>query len=71
MVKVLDYRLSTTDTMSDEPTRDRPKPTMKDISHTPPAGESVTNVWLRGRTNDSVVPAPDERERTDEPHASD
>ena len=24
--------------------------TMKDISHTPPAGVSVTNVWQRGRT---------------------
>lgn len=22
--------------------------TMKDVSHTPPAGESVTNVWHRG-----------------------
>ncbi len=24
------------------------KRTMKDVSHTPPNGESVTNVWNRG-----------------------
>ena len=24
------------------------KRTMKDVSHTPPNGESVTNVWERG-----------------------
>lgn len=23
--------------------------TMKDVSHTPPNGDSVTNVWSRGR----------------------
>lgn len=26
-----------------------PTRTMKDVSHTPPAGDSVTNVWDRGR----------------------
>ncbi|MRW81230.1 MULTISPECIES: hypothetical protein [Haloferax] len=31
----------------------RPKPTMRDISHTPPTGESVTNVWERGNELDS------------------
>lgn len=30
--------------------------TMKDVSHTPPAGDSVTNVWNRGGE-----PAADER----------
>ncbi|ELZ82245.1 hypothetical protein C455_03519 [Haloferax larsenii JCM 13917] len=25
-----------------------PRRSMKDVSHTPPAGESVTNVWERG-----------------------
>jgi len=29
-------------------THESPKPTMKDVSHTPPSGESVTNVWHRG-----------------------
>jgi len=29
------------DTMSDTPT-------LKDVSHTPPDGESVSNVWERG-----------------------
>lgn len=27
---------------------DAPTRTMKDVSHTPPEGESVTNVWHRG-----------------------
>lgn len=31
-------------------TREEVARTMKDISHTPPAGVSVTNVWQRGRT---------------------
>jgi len=26
--------------------------TMKDISHTPPSGESATNVWKRGLDED-------------------
>lgn len=26
--------------------------TMKDISHTPPSGSSVTNVWQRGQKDD-------------------
>ncbi len=26
----------------------RDKRTMKDVSHTPPNGDSVTNVWNRG-----------------------
>lgn len=26
--------------------------TMKDVSHTPPTGESVTNVWHRGKTEE-------------------
>lgn len=30
--------------MSDDPDR----PTMEDVAHTPPTGESVTNVWHRG-----------------------
>jgi hypothetical protein len=29
------------------------KRTMKDVSHTPPTGESVTNVWQRGRRDES------------------
>lgn len=29
-------------------TSNRAKPTMRDVSHTPPTGESVTNVWERG-----------------------
>jgi hypothetical protein len=34
-------------------------PRMKDISHTPPEGESVTNVWQRGRAATSTeTPAP-------------
>ncbi|ADQ67387.1 hypothetical protein C499_08050 [Halogeometricum borinquense DSM 11551] len=28
--------------------------TMKEVSHTPPAGESVTNVWDRGRETEST-----------------
>jgi hypothetical protein len=33
-------------------------PTMKDISHTPPEGESVTNVWQRGhQTTTRTEPA--------------
>ncbi len=27
---------------------DRRTQTMKDVSHTPPTGDSVTNVWRRG-----------------------
>jgi hypothetical protein len=38
-------------------------PRMKEISHTPPEGESVTNVWQRGRvvepTTDTPTPADD------------
>lgn len=41
-------------------------PQMKDISHTPPEGEPVTNVWLRGgvskpadTTNETPTPADD------------
>ncbi|WP_264475224.1 hypothetical protein [Halorubellus salinus] len=34
---------------------------MKDVSHTPPNGESVTNVWERGATeaDDGPTPADD------------
>ena len=34
---------------------------MKDVSHTPPNGESVTNVWERGakRPDDEPAPADD------------
>jgi hypothetical protein len=33
---------------------------MKDVSHTPPNGESVTNVWERGATeDDDPTPADD------------
>ena len=28
------------------------KQTMKDVSHTPPNGDSVTNVWHRGTTEE-------------------
>ncbi|ELZ99007.1 hypothetical protein C440_01585 [Haloferax mucosum ATCC BAA-1512] len=31
----------------------RAKPTMRDVSHTPPAGESVTNVWERGNESEA------------------
>ncbi len=34
-------------------TSDRPK-TMRDVSHTPPTGESVTNVWERGHESESA-----------------
>ncbi|WP_157533258.1 hypothetical protein [Haloferax profundi] len=34
-------------------TENRPKPTMRDVSHTPPTGESVTNVWERGNELDT------------------
>ena len=37
-------------------------PRMKDVSHTPPEGESVTNVWQRGRkkpTDEAPAPADD------------
>ncbi|MFC4356440.1 hypothetical protein ACFO0N_00585 [Halobium salinum] len=37
------------------------KRTMKDVSHTPPSGAPVTNVWQRGR----------EPETGEEPQASD
>jgi hypothetical protein len=35
-------------------------PLMKEISHTPPEGDTVTNVWQRGRTVDETgeTPAP-------------
>ncbi|WP_275690760.1 hypothetical protein [Halorubellus sp. JP-L1] len=36
---------------------DRNSDSMKDVSHTPPNGESVTNVWERGTVNDDG-PAP-------------
>jgi hypothetical protein len=35
-------------------------PRMRDVSHTPPEGESITNVWQRGRktrTPDTDAPA--------------
>jgi hypothetical protein len=36
---------------------------MKDVSHTPPEGDSVTNVWQRGRatqeTGETPAPADD------------
>ena len=31
---------------------------MKDVSHTPPNGESVTNVWERGADSDEEKPTP-------------
>lgn len=31
---------------------------MKDVSHTPPNGDSVTNVWERGATDDDERPTP-------------
>jgi hypothetical protein len=31
---------------------------MKDVSHTPPNGESVTNVWERGADAESEKTAP-------------
>jgi hypothetical protein len=31
---------------------------MKDVSHTPPNGESVTNVWERGAHEDPDTDAP-------------
>ncbi len=34
--------------MSHRETDDARTETMKDVSHTPPDGESVTNVWHRG-----------------------
>ncbi|WP_318569576.1 hypothetical protein [Salinigranum marinum] len=37
-------------------------PRMKDVSHTPPEGDSVTNVWQRGRaesTAETPTPADD------------
>lgn len=30
---------------------------MKDVSHTPPNGDSVTNVWERGATDEDEDPA--------------
>ncbi|MFC7203690.1 hypothetical protein ACFQJC_09200 [Haloferax namakaokahaiae] len=35
-----------------ETNRNRPKQTMRDVSHTPPSGESVTNVWQRGHAEE-------------------
>jgi hypothetical protein len=29
-----------------------PTQTMKDVSHTPPDGESVTNIWQRGQRDE-------------------
>ena len=43
-------------------TREHTTRTMKDVSHTPPAGVSVTNVWQRGRnpeTTETATPADD------------
>jgi hypothetical protein len=43
-------------------TEDDTTRTMKDVSHTPPAGVSVTNVWQRGRNpeaSDAATPADD------------
>lgn len=38
-------------------------PRMKEVSHTPPEGDSVTNVWQRGRaakkTGETPAPADD------------
>ncbi|WP_281259270.1 hypothetical protein [Salinigranum rubrum] len=38
-------------------------PLMKEVSHTPPEGDSVTNVWQRGRakteTGETSAPADD------------
>jgi hypothetical protein len=31
---------------------------MKEVSHTPPDGESVTNVWQRGRSTTTETPTP-------------
>lgn len=31
---------------------------MKDVSHTPPNGDSVTNVWERGATTDDEPATP-------------
>jgi hypothetical protein len=39
-------------------------PRMKEISHTPPEGDTVTNVWDRGRTAEPTTP-------TDAPTAAD
>lgn len=35
-------------------------PRMKEVSHTPPEGDSVTNVWQRGRepTETGETPSP-------------
>lgn len=33
-------------------------PRMKDISHTPPEGDSVTNVWQRGHAVEPPTDAP-------------
>ncbi len=41
------YSIGRADTMSEHTTQ-----TMKDVNHTPPAGESVTNVWNRGRDDE-------------------
>jgi len=41
---------------------DRPRDSMKDVSHTPPNGVSVANVWERGAEqddDDSATPADD------------
>lgn len=38
-------------------TDDTERPTMKDVTHTPPAGESVTNVWHRGEETEADVDA--------------
>lgn len=37
---------------------ERNRDQMKDVSHTPPNGESVTNVWERGATADADEPTP-------------
>ncbi len=33
---------------------EQPTQTMKDVSHTPPNGDSVTNVWHRGHATDAT-----------------
>jgi hypothetical protein len=42
------------------------KRTMKDVSHTPPTGDSVTNVWQRGRTEEASTA----ETRREYPHAA-
>jgi len=37
---------------------DRDRDPMKDVSHTPPNGDSVTNVWERGAKKDDEPATP-------------